>query len=105
MAKRKITVTIDEELVEQAHRLGKDTTLSGLVNQALSVHVERLGRLAALREVLDAWESSYGPTSVEATLAAKGAFDELDALGDATPAPGTGRGATPAHGAPAASKV
>ena len=42
MAKRKITVTVDEGLVEQAQRLGVDS-LSAVVNEALTAHVERLG--------------------------------------------------------------
>src|SRR5437588_515329 len=41
MVKRKITVTVDEELVDLARQLG-DETLSGVVNQALAAHVDRL---------------------------------------------------------------
>jgi hypothetical protein len=80
MAKRKITVTVDEELVDLAHALGDDASLSGVVNDALGGHVERLGRLAALRELLDGWDAAHGPTSTQAEEAARAVFDELDAL-------------------------
>ncbi|MGH2706691.1 MAG: type II toxin-antitoxin system CcdA family antitoxin [Actinomycetota bacterium] len=52
MAKRKITVTVDEDLVELARRLGVET-LSGVVNEALAAHLERLARRAALRQLLE----------------------------------------------------
>ena len=81
MAKRKITVTVDEKLVDLAHQLGEDTSLSGVVNDALGEHVERLGRLAALHNLLETWDTSEGPISVDAAEEAKAAFDELDALG------------------------
>ncbi len=93
MAKRKITVTVDEELVDLAHVLGADTSLSGVMNEALGEHVERLGRLAALRDLLDAWDASYGPISDQAEEEAKAAFDELDALA-AVGAEGTGPAST-----------
>jgi post-segregation antitoxin (ccd killing protein) len=54
MAKRKITVTVDEELVDLAHAFGEEK-LSAVVNTALAEHVERLGRLATLRQLLDRW--------------------------------------------------
>ena len=83
MAKRKITVTVDEELVELAHRLGTET-LSGVVNEALAAHVERLGRRAALRERLEGWDAALGPVSAEAAAAARAAFDDLDGLSQGT---------------------
>ena len=43
MANRKITVTVDEELVDLAHAFGEEK-LSAVVNTALAEHVERLGR-------------------------------------------------------------
>jgi hypothetical protein len=36
--------------------------------------------LAALRDLLDAWDAAYGPVSAEAQEYAKAAFDELDGL-------------------------
>ena len=80
MPKRKITVTVDQELVDLIQALGVDMSLSGVVNEALGVHVERLGRLAALRELLDGWDERYGPVSAAAGAEARDAFDELDGV-------------------------
>jgi len=77
MAKRKITVTVDEGLVEQAQLLGVES-LSAVVNDALGAHVERLARQAALRQMLDAWDAELGPVSESAAAAARSAFDKLD---------------------------
>jgi hypothetical protein len=77
MAKRKITVTVDEELVDLAHSFGEEK-LSAVVNAALAEHVERLGRLATLRQLLDRWEAEAGPVSPEARADAAAAFDEID---------------------------
>jgi post-segregation antitoxin (ccd killing protein) len=79
MAKRKITVTVDEDLVELARRLGSET-LSGIINEALAAHLERLARRAALRRLLDRWDAELGPISAEAAAEARDAFDELDGL-------------------------
>jgi post-segregation antitoxin (ccd killing protein) len=76
MAKRKITVTVDEELVDLAHQFGEEK-LSAVVNAALAEHIERLGRLASLRESLDRWEAEAGPVSAEAEAEAAAAFDEF----------------------------
>jgi post-segregation antitoxin (ccd killing protein) len=81
MAKRKITVTVDEELVDLAHALGEEK-LSAVVNTALAEHVERLGRLATLRDLLDRWDAQAGPVPAEARADAAAAFDEAgDSLG------------------------
>lgn len=83
MAKRKITVTVDEELVSLAHTLGEET-LSAVVNTALAEHVERLARLATLRDLLDRWDAQAGPVSPEVQADAAAAFDEAgDSLGRA----------------------
>lgn len=81
MAKRKITVTVDEELVAQAQELG-DSHLSAVVNAALEQHVERLARRAALGALLDRWDEEHGPVPDEYTTMAKDAFAELDAAVD-----------------------
>jgi hypothetical protein len=44
---RKITATVDEELVDLAHEFGEEKQ-SAVVNTALAEHVEQLGRLATL---------------------------------------------------------
>jgi post-segregation antitoxin (ccd killing protein) len=84
MVKRKITVTVDEEVVEQARLLG-ETHLSSIVNEALALHVEQLARRMALRKLLDSWDAELGPVSEVDAAAASAAFDELDAFA-------TGRG-------------
>ncbi|MGH9103273.1 MAG: type II toxin-antitoxin system VapB family antitoxin [Acidimicrobiales bacterium] len=80
MVKRKITVTVDEEVVEQVQSLGGPASLSGIVNEALAAHVERLGRRAALGDLLAAWDSHQGAVSPEALAEAAAAFDELDGV-------------------------
>jgi post-segregation antitoxin (ccd killing protein) len=77
MAKRKITVTVDEELVELAHAFGEER-LSAVVNTALAEHVERLGRLATLRQLLDRWEAQAGPLPPDVRADAAAAFDEAE---------------------------
>lgn len=79
MAKRKITVTVDEELVEALKQLGGES-VSAVVNRALSEHIERLERREALGRMLDDWDRELGPTSPESEASAKAAFDELDGI-------------------------
>jgi len=86
MAKRKITVTVDEELVDRVHQLG-DERLSAVVNRALVEHIEHLGRLASLRALLDRWEADLGPVGPEAAKEAAAAFDQF-AEAQLTPAVG-----------------
>jgi hypothetical protein len=80
MAKRKVTVTIDEALVEAA-KLGSES-LSAVVNSALAAEVERRARAAALERMLAGWEAAFGPVDNEASEAARRAFDDLDGLAD-----------------------
>lgn len=77
MAKRKITVTVDEDVVDQVQRLGAGN-LSAVVSAALTEHVDRLARRAALGELLESWDRDLGPVDPSATEAARSAFDELD---------------------------
>lgn len=78
MAKRKITVTVDADLVEEL-RAGEEA-MSAVVNQALAAHFERRARHAALGDLLAEWESRLGPVSEVAATAARVAFDEADGL-------------------------
>ena len=48
MAKRKITVTVDEGLVEAVQALGDDS-LSSVVNAALASELDRRARAASYR--------------------------------------------------------
>ncbi|MGI5217119.1 type II toxin-antitoxin system CcdA family antitoxin [Nocardia sp. CA-290969] len=80
MAKRKITVTIDEEVLAKARQLG-DAHLSAVVNAALAEHVDRLARRDALRDLLEGWERSVGPVGDDDASDAAAAFDELEGIG------------------------
>lgn len=77
MAKRKITVTVDEALLLTIERLGPEN-LSALVNDALADRVDLLARRAALRGLLDHWARAHGKPSERMRLEAEAAFDELD---------------------------
>lgn len=79
MAKRKITVTVDAETLEQAQSLGIQN-LSAVVDEALARHVDRLARHAALRDLLDTWDRDLGAVPDSDREAARAAFDELDGL-------------------------
>ena len=81
MAKRKITVTVDESLVDQVQALGA-ASLSSVVNEALEREVDRRARNAALRRLLAEWDDSYGPLSPDELAAARADFDDLDAVSD-----------------------
>ena len=77
MAKRKVTVTVDGELLDILRAQGAEN-VSAAINDALAEHAEKVGRLAALRSQLDRWDREFGPVSAKAALEARRAFDELD---------------------------
>ncbi len=79
MAKRKVTVTIDGELLDLLREQGAEN-VSAAINEALAEHAERAGRRAALRRQLDRWDREFGPVSAKAARAARQAFDELDGV-------------------------
>lgn len=79
MAKRKITVTVDEALVAAAQELG-DTSLSAVVNMALFHEVDRRARAQALRQLVERWEADLGPVPEADMTTARAAFDELDGM-------------------------
>lgn len=80
MAKRKITVTVDEEVLARARELG-DAHLSAVVNAALAEHVDRLARRDALGDLLHGWEQAVGPVDDDDAHDAAAAFDELEGIG------------------------
>ena len=86
MAKRKITVTVDEDLVESVQALGAES-LSAVVNDALAAEVERRARAAALGRLLAGWDAAFGPVSGDVAAAAAAAFDDVDAVAAAPEAP------------------
>lgn len=79
MAKRKITVTVDEALVDEARALG-ETSLSAVVNRALADHLDHLARLRALGDLLDRWDAEFGPLSEEQLAMGEALFDEAEGL-------------------------
>ncbi len=86
MAKRKITVTVDESLVEAVQTLGAES-LSGVVNAALAAEVDRRARSAALGRLLAGWDEAYGPVPDDLAADAAATFDDLDATAEATTPP------------------
>lgn len=74
-------MTVDAATLEQAQSLGVQN-LSAVVDEALEIHVQRLARQAALRELLDTWDRAGGPVPESEQAAARAAFDELDGLTD-----------------------
>jgi hypothetical protein len=85
MAKRKITVTVDDELVDAVRALNADS-LSSVVNAALANELDRRARAATLGRILGDWDARFGTVPDEVAAAASAAFDDLDATGD-QPAP------------------
>ncbi|HYN28476.1 MAG TPA: type II toxin-antitoxin system CcdA family antitoxin [Dermatophilaceae bacterium] len=93
MAKRKVTVTVDEELVDAVHSLGAES-LSQVVNAALGNEVDRRARSAALAALVADWEARFGPVSSEDEAWACAAFDDVDgAAADLVAPAGSQRGA------------
>lgn len=82
MAKRKITVTVDADLVD-AIRKDENQTLSGVMNDALAGEVARRARRRALRTVLDRWERELGPIPADDTVFAVEVFADADGLSGA----------------------
>lgn len=79
MAKRKITVTVDEELVEHVQALGAES-LSAVVNRALADEVDRRARNAALRRLLAEWDEAFGPVDDDELQRARAMLDDADGL-------------------------
>ncbi len=77
MAKRKITVTVDEELVEAARGAFNAESLSAIVNTALAHEIDRRARRAALGRLLAEWEDQLGPVDPSVLADAESAFDEF----------------------------
>jgi hypothetical protein len=79
MAKRKITVTVDEELVAGALPGEPGESLSGFVNAALWAERQRRARRAALRALLAEWDAALGPVDADTRAWAAAAFDAAEA--------------------------
>jgi len=76
MSKTKITVTVDQELVDYI-RSTKRTTISSVMNEALRHEVERLAHRDALGELLAEWERIAGPIPPEALAEANAIMADL----------------------------
>lgn len=76
MAKGKITVTVDDDLIELAR--AHSESVSGVVNTALREHFRLEAHRLALAHLLDEWDRTIGPPSDEAMGAARVALAELD---------------------------
>ena len=59
VAKRKVSVSLDEDLVEELER--EDQGLSAQVNLALRAELERRRRTRLLTELLDQLDEEHGP--------------------------------------------
>jgi Arc/MetJ family transcription regulator len=79
MAKRKITVTVDEAVLEAIERLGIQN-LSATVNTALLAEVEAVGHRQALGDLLAHWDQKYGEVAEEELVSARAMFDELEGV-------------------------
>lgn len=77
MAKRKITVTIDEDLLDSIPELGTEN-VSSLLNKALRTELEARARHKALGGLLDELRRTHGDPTDDARQVAREAFDELD---------------------------
>ena len=80
--KRRLTVTVDAELIEAGDRTvaaGDAKSLSSWVNQALAERVAREERLRAMAEAVAAYEAEHGTISA-AELAAQRRQDAEQAI-------------------------
>ena len=74
MAKARVTVTLDESLVDDAKRTvrdGRSESISALVGEALQTRLEHDARMVALREAVDAYEAEHGAIGEEEIEAAR----------------------------------
>lgn len=63
-AKRKVSVSLDDELVSELEASGEP--LSGQINDAVVLELERRRRQRRLTELLDALDDEHGPVDEEA---------------------------------------
>ncbi len=68
MTKRRITVTVDEDLIETASNAvnaGDASSVSAWVNEAMAAKSEKRRRLAALAEAIEDYEAEFGAITDE----------------------------------------
>jgi post-segregation antitoxin (ccd killing protein) len=62
MAREKLSITVDPELLEEARQRAGEGSMSGFVNEALKYYLQAL----SLREIEAELTEQYGPISEEA---------------------------------------
>jgi post-segregation antitoxin (ccd killing protein) len=78
MAKRKLTITVDEELLVQLDSLGVEN-ISATVNAAIVRLVEERLRLQALEQLVEGLIAVNGEPTAQEFALAEALFDELEA--------------------------
>ena len=76
MPKKKLTVTVDESILDDLNRLGFEN-VSATVNEALASMIERKLRLEALGRLVDDLITANGEPTAEHYAASEAAFAEL----------------------------
>lgn len=79
MAKEKVTLTIESDVLAEFRRMVDSRSLSAGVELALRDRIRHLRHLAAVSEWLAEMEAEDGPISPEAKAWAEAAFDRRDA--------------------------
>lgn len=74
MATRKVTITLDEDVLARAKRAAPGGNLSAYV----AAGVEELARQAALRQLVAELEAEHGPVTDEERARVDAVFAELD---------------------------
>ena len=78
MAKEKVTLTLDADVLRELRTLVGARSLSSAVEAAAASHVEKLRHLAAVDEWLAELERDHGPVPVETLEWAARLVDEWD---------------------------
>jgi len=79
MAKEKVTLTLDSDLMAELRRLVDSRSLSAAVNAALEDRIAHLRHLVAVDEWLAEMEAEDGPLRAEEMAWAEDIFDQRDA--------------------------
>lgn len=82
MKKRRVTLNLDEDVVEALESLGA-SSLSAAANAALREAVKVEAHRAALQRWLDELDAKYGAPTAEQVAVADALLDELDRSGEA----------------------
>lgn len=72
----RLTISVPDDLA--ADLKAADFNVSAICQQALSMALDRRRRLAALMDLLVAWEAEYGPVTAEEMAEAHRMFDRAE---------------------------